>query len=79
MWVEDYNKHYNSLHNKNNDVQFYVSLDNYLDFVFKSKEEHLKQVVLWKPYNNLNLINDPILEKINTYKILYNKINVKSF
>tara|TARA_B100001063_G_C16637918_1_gene489286 strand:+ start:233 stop:469 length:237 start_codon:yes stop_codon:yes gene_type:complete len=78
MWVEDYNKHYNSLDNKNN-VQFYVSLNNYLDFVFKSKEEDLKQVVLWKPYNNLNLINDPILEKINTYKILYNKINVKSF
>lgn len=78
MWLEDYNKHYDSLDNKNN-VQFYISLDNYLDFVFKSKEEDLKKVILWKPYNNLNLINDPILEKINTYKILYNKINIKSF
>jgi len=74
MWLEDYIKHYDSLNNTNN-VHFYVSLGYYLDFVFKSKEEDLKQVILWKPCHNLNLMYDQILEKIDTYELLYNKIN----
>jgi hypothetical protein len=67
MWNEEYKKKIALLNTTNNN-EYYIRLDSYLDFIIKNPDQITG--VLMKIENNLNLLNDPILEKIRDYSIL---------
>tara|TARA_B110000114_G_scaffold5034_1_gene5038 strand:- start:1203 stop:1427 length:225 start_codon:yes stop_codon:yes gene_type:complete len=74
--MNDYTKLLSKLINVDpTETIFYICLNDYLDFVLDTKEEHLKQYDLWKPEFNLNITKDPIIEKLEHYKKIYFKLN----
>ena len=56
--------------NKSNDSEYYISLDSYLDYILSNKDQ-FKNKTLIKIEKKFNLVNDPLLEKINQYTNLF--------
>lgn len=69
MWQDEYYKKI-ALMNTSNDNDYYIRLDSYLDYIFSSKRDEIKTIVLIKIKRNFNLLNDPLLEKIKKYSKL---------
>lgn len=69
MWLDEYNKKI-ALMNTTNNNDYYIKLDSYLDFIINSHNDQLKQMVLIKIENKLNILNDPILEKLRIYSMI---------
>ena len=69
MGQDEYKKKI-SLLNTRNDNEYYIRLDSYLDYILSNKDEY-KNKTLIKIENKLNLVNDPLLDKLNKYTNLF--------
>jgi hypothetical protein len=69
MGQDEYKKKI-SLLNTRNDNEYYIRLDSYLDYILSNKDEY-KNKTLIKIENKLNLVNDPLLDKLNQYTNLF--------
>ena len=69
MWTDEYNKKVSRM-NTSNECEYYIMLDQYLDFILSSTTDQLKGVKLVDLTRTFNLLRDPILNKIRDYRLL---------
>ena len=70
--MDEYIKKIELLNTSNNN-EYYIRLNSYLDYILSNKDQY-KNKTLLKIENKLNLVNDPLLEKIKQYKNLFDYI-----
>ena len=70
--MDEYIKKIELLNTSNNN-EYYIRLNSYLDYILSNKDQ-FKNKTLLKIENKLNLVNDPLLEKIKQYKNLFDYI-----
>ena len=69
MWTDEYNKKVARM-DTSNECEYYIMLDQYLDFILSSTTDQLKGVKLVDLTRTFNLLHDPILNKIRDYRLL---------
>lgn len=68
--MDEYLKKIELLNTINNN-EYYIRLNSYLDYILSNKDQ-FKNKTLSPIENKLNLVHDPLLEKIKQYNNLFN-------
>lgn len=68
--MDEYIKKIELLNTSNNN-EYYIRLNSYLDYILSNKDQY-KNKTLPPIENKLNLVHDPLLEKIKQYNKLFN-------